>query len=236
MTRIVFDKEQLLGQHALLRHLSREQLQELAATTLLDNFQRGQTIFQKGDPGDSMMAVIRGRVKICSHSPGGKELVLNIIPQGAVFGEIGMLDGEPRTADAIAMEETDLLVLERAKFLPFIERHPDIALRMVSVLCERLRNTSEHLEDAMFLEAPARLARSLERLGESFGKASGNAERIDLKLSQSQLGAIVGLSRESVNKILGEWEELGYVKRESGIITILNREALEDIALGVKPD
>ncbi len=103
--RINFDREQILAQHSLLKHLSRDRLKEIAATTGFDNFARGQTIFQKGDPGSSMMAVVSGKVKICSYSIEGKELVLNIINQGGIFGEIGMLDGEPRTADAVAMEK-----------------------------------------------------------------------------------------------------------------------------------
>jgi CRP/FNR family transcriptional regulator, cyclic AMP receptor protein len=98
----------------LLRHLSREELRHLATTTRLSNHSPGAVIFQKGDPGDSMMAAIGGRVKICSHSVEGKELVLNI-NRGGLFGQIALLDGERRTADAIALEETDLLVLERSK-------------------------------------------------------------------------------------------------------------------------
>jgi CRP-like cAMP-binding protein len=161
MVRIAFDKELVLSGHFLLRHLSREELRRLAATTTLSNHSPGAVIFQKGDPGDSMMAVIRGRVKICSHSIEGKELVLNIINRGGLFGEIALLDGEPRTADAIALEESDLLVLERSKFQPFLRESPDLALRLLAVVCKRLRETSEHLEDTLFLEAPSRLARCL---------------------------------------------------------------------------
>lgn len=227
--RINFDKELILAGHFLLKHLSRDRLKELATVTYLDNFPRGGVIFQKGDPGDSMMAVVKGKVKICSHSMDGKELVLNIINQGGLFGEIALLDGEPRSADAVALEDTDLLILDRSKFLPLLEG-PEL-LKLIAVLCKRLRQTSEHLEDTMFLEAPARLARSLLRLGETFGKPAGSGARIDIKLSQSQLGSIVGLSRESVNRHLGEWEEAGYISRESGIITLLDRDTIEDISI-----
>lgn len=232
--RIVFDKELVLSQHFILRHLPREQLRELAARTYLDNFDRGGVIFQKGDPGDSMMAVIRGKVKICTHSTDGKELVLNIINHGGLFGEIALLDGEPRSADAIALEPTDILILERAKFIPFLIGQPELTTRLIALLCKRLRQTSDHLEDTMFLEAPSRLARALLRLGENFGKPAGNGSRIDIKLSQSQLGSIVGLSRESVNKHLGEWEDAGMISRESGIITLHDRDGLEEVAQPTK--
>ena len=229
--RIAFDKELVLGGHFLLKHLSRERLRELAANTSLANYARGAVIFQKGDPGASMMAVIRGKVKICTHSLGGKELVLNIINKGGLFGEIGLLDGEPRSADAIALEETDLLLLDRSRFLPFLAQHPDVSVKLISLLCQRLRQTSEHLEDTMFLEAPSRLARALLRLGDTFGKPGGDGgTRLDIKLSQQQLGNLIGLSRESVNKHLGDWQRDGVIAVASGMITLCSRDALEEIA------
>ncbi|HYD30890.1 MAG TPA: cyclic nucleotide-binding domain-containing protein, partial [Azospirillaceae bacterium] len=137
MTRIAFDKELVLAGHFLLKHLGRDDLKRLAAAATLAHYPSNGVIFQKGDPGDSLMAVIRGRVKICCHSADGKELVLNIINRGGVFGEIALLDGEPRTADAVALEEADLLLLRRSQFLPYLEAHPDLALRLMGVLCKR---------------------------------------------------------------------------------------------------
>jgi CRP/FNR family transcriptional regulator, cyclic AMP receptor protein len=230
MVRIAFDKELVLAQHFLLRHLGRDELRRLAATTTLAHHPARTVIFQKGDPGSSMMAVIRGKVKICTQSIDGKELVLNLINRGGLFGEIALLDGEPRTADAVTLEETDVLVLERARFQPFLSERPDLALRLISVLCKRLRQTSEHLEDTMFFEAPSRLARSLLRLAEAFGKVEDSGTRLDIKLSQQQLGSLVGVSRESVNKQLGEWQRGGLIDFAGGIITLRDRRAIEGIA------
>ncbi len=230
MVRIAFDKELVLAGHFLLQHLGRDELRRLAATTTLAHHLPRALIFQKGDPGSSMMAVIRGKVKICTQSVDGKELVLNIISRGGLFGEIALLDGEPRTADAVALEETDLLVLERSRFQPFLSERPDLALRLITVLCKRLRQTSEHLEDTMFFEAPSRLARSLLRLAEAFGKPEGGGTRLDIKLSQQQLGNLVGVSRESVNKQLGEWQRGGLIDIAGGIITLRDRRAIEVIA------
>lgn len=231
MVRIAFDKELVLAGHFLLRHLERDELRRLAANTTLASYDAREVIFQKGDQGDSMMAVIRGRVKICSHSMDGKELVLNIINRGGLFGEIALLDGEPRTADAVTLEETDLLVLERARFIPFLRENPDLSLRLIGVLCKRLRDTSEHLEDTLFLEAPSRVARCLLRLGQAFGKPAGGGTLIDVKLSQQQLGNLVGISRESVNKHLGEFQRDGLIEVAAGIITLRDKGGLEDVAL-----
>jgi CRP/FNR family transcriptional regulator, cyclic AMP receptor protein len=231
MVRIAFDKEMVLSEHFLLRHLSRDELRRLAATTTLSNHPAGAVIFQKGDPGNSMIAVVRGRVKICAHSSEGKELILNIIERGGLFGEIALFDGEPRTADAIALEDTDLLSLERSRFQPFLKENPDLALRLLAVVCKRFRETSEHLEDTLFREAPSRLARCLLRLSRAFGKDVDGSTVLDIKLSQQQLGNYVGVSRETVNKQLGEWQRDGLIAINSSIITLRNKAALEDVAL-----
>jgi CRP-like cAMP-binding protein len=231
--QIQFDKEAVLAGHFLLRHLTRDELRQIAASATVTYHSPRETIFQKGDPGDSMMAVIRGRVKICTHSSDGKELVLNIIDRGGLFGEIALLDGEPRTADAVALDETDLLVLERRRLLPFLAAHPETTLRLISVICKRLRQTSEHLEEVLFLEAPSRVACWLLRLSETFGKPAPAGVRLDIRLSQQQIGSLVGVSRESINKHLGDWQKIGCIAVDGGFITITDKERLEQIAEGV---
>jgi CRP-like cAMP-binding protein len=191
---------------------------------------RHATIFQKGDPGSSMMAVIRGRVKICSYSSDGRELVLNIIDQGGIFGEIAVLDGRPRTADAVALEETDLFVLERSQLLPFLTGNPEALARLLAVLCHRLRQTTEHLEDALLREAPSRLARGLLRLAETFGRPGPDGIQLNIKLSQQQIGNLIGASRESINKHLSVWLRAGHLRMEAGCIVIRDRALLERMA------
>lgn len=229
MAAIGSDKKAVLAGHFLLGQLRPDELERVAAHATLRRHPAHHTIFEKGDPGLGMMAVIRGRVKICTYSAGGKELVLNIIDRGGLFGEIALLDGRPRTANAVTLEETDLLVLERSRFLPFLSANPEIAIRLICVLCERLRQTSEHLEDALFLEAGPRLARWLLRLAASFGKEVPEGIRLDIKLSQQQIGNLVGISRESINKHLGDWQRAGHIAVQAGILTIRDREALEEI-------
>ncbi len=220
-------REEVLARHFLLRHLRPEEMKRLAATAQFTRYPARATIFQKGDPGTSMMAVIRGKVKICIYSTDGKELVLNLIDQGGSFGEIAVLDGRPRTADAIALEETDLLVLERAQLMSFLAGNQELLSRMLAVLCQRLRQTSEHLEDAMLREAPSRLARGLLRLAETFGQPSPGGTRLAIKLSQQQIGNLVGASRESVNKLLNEWQRAGHLAMEGGSIVIRDPKLLE---------
>jgi CRP/FNR family transcriptional regulator, cyclic AMP receptor protein len=185
---------------------------------------RGQTIFQRGDDGSAMMAVLRGRVRISSVSGDGKEVTLNVISPGEVFGEIALLDGQPRSADATAIEDTLLLVVERRHFLPFVGQNVDLMLRLLAVLCSRLRRTSTALEEIALFDLPVRLARVLLKLAVDYGRPGPAGTRIDLKLSQRDLSNLVAASRESVNKQLRAWRENRLVDLEDGFI-VLRRPA-----------
>jgi CRP/FNR family cyclic AMP-dependent transcriptional regulator len=217
------DKVAVLAGHFLLRDLPREDLDKLASYALAVRYPAHRILFHKGDPGDGMMAVISGRVKIRSHSADGKELVMNVIKPGELFGEIALLDAKPRTADAVTMEPCELLVLERRDFIPFLADRPQACFHLLTVLCERLRQTSQQLEDALFLDLPSRLARCLVRLAERFGKPVGDGTQgtqIDVRLSQQELAAFVGMTRESVNKQLATWRRDGVVGFSAGMVTI----------------
>jgi len=222
----VIDKQSVLASHPLFGQLAAEERDRLVTYMRLARFVPRTVLFRKGDPGSNMMVVLRGRVKICTHSEEGKELVFNIINPGEVFGEIALLDGADRTADAVSLDETELLVLERRDFVPFLSKHPEACLRLLSVLCQRLRQTSELLEEALFLEGPSRLARRLVHLALTFGKPTAHGTRIDMRLSQQQLGNMVGMSRESMNKQLGQWRREGLIRLDDGYITIPDLDAL----------
>lgn len=224
------NREDILAGHFLLRHLRPDELSRLAASAALVRHRANATIFQKGDAGGSLMAVVSGRVKICTYSADGKELVLNIIDRGSLFGEIALLDGQPRSADAVALDDTELLVLDRNRLMPILTANPETAARMITVLCQRLRQTSEALEDALLRDAPSRVARGLLRLARTFGKPEAGGTRLDIKLSQQQMGSLIGISRESINRYVVEWSRAGYLAVNSGFVTILDLEALEAVS------
>lgn len=225
------DKPTLLARHWLLEHLSRDELDKLARYTISRRFKHKEIIFHKGDPGQSMLVVVAGRVRISSHSANGKEVVLNIINPGGIVGEIALLDGEARTADAIAVGEVELLELARRDFLPFLEHHSGVCIKLLAMLCQRLRKTSDQVEDFIFLDQPARLAKTLLRLAECNGSETGGSDKscVDLKLSQSELGAYAGLRREAVNRQLHQWSDEGIVSLDRGKIWIEQPDALESI-------
>ncbi len=223
------DARRLLAECSLFRGLAPSERNELVARGHLRKFDAGDTIFLIDSPGDCMMAILQGSVRISVPSPEGKEVVLAILNAGEVFGEIALLDGKGRTADARAMTRCSIAVLDRRDVLSFFERHPIAWPKLVEVLCERLRRTDEHLAEMALLEIPLRLAKALLRLLPGDERAGGaSAPRI--ALTQRELGNMVGASRESVNKCLNEWQRRGIVTMDDNIITIRNRSLLEQIA------
>ncbi len=224
----VGDGREFLAKHDLLGHLTPEELDRLLAPARVERLDEGRVLFRKGDPGDRLYVVLAGRIAIGTVSEEGKEVVFNVLGRGEVFGEIALLDGKARTADATAMAECHLLVLERKDFMPFLQGNPEVAARLIAVLCERVRSVSESYEDALFMDLPARLAKRLLRLAESHGEpVDGAAIRIEFPLSQQELAKMAGVSRESVNKLLRAWQTQGLIAHDHSHVTILDEARLK---------
>src|SRR6516225_8039834 len=166
------------------------------------------------------MAVLCGSVKISSLSAGGKEIVFTIFNAGDIFGEIAVLDGDERSADATAMTDCELLVLNRRDFLPVLEDHADLCMILLRLLCRRLRQTTEQVEDVMFLHLESRVAKALLQLVESVGLRALHSPSVELHVSQRELGNMAGGSRESVNKIFQNWHRRGLIDLSKGSIMI----------------
>src|SRR5438034_2101307 len=183
----------------------------------------GETVFLMGSPGGSMMAVLSGTVRISMPSQEGREIVLAVLQPGEVFGEIALLDGKERTADARAMTACALAVLERRDVLEFLERQPNAWPRVVEVLCDRLRAADLQMAEVAMQQLPVRLAKVLLRMT-YVETLSRPADRV--QVSQRELGNIVGAARESVNKCLSEWQRSGWVRVERTSIIISDRMTL----------
>jgi CRP-like cAMP-binding protein len=218
----------LIGECRLFRGLSEARRVELVARAHVRTYARGDTIFVMGDEGDRLMAVLDGRVRISVTSPDGREMVLAILGPGEVFGEIAVLDGRERTADATAHTACTLAVVDRRDVLALLEREPAAWLSVVELLCGRLRTADQHMAEIALLDLPARLASTLLRMAEGQGGAAG--EKPKLALSQRQLGEMVGASRESVNKCISQWQRTDIVRVDGATITLLNQTALRRLA------
>lgn len=210
----------------LFSGLPPDAIEQLAANLRRLSCARGQVVFHQGDPGTSLYIIERGLVKIGLVSPEGREVILALLGPGDFFGELALLDGEPRSADAVAREPTALLVLRRDDVLAFLERHPPAAAQLLKALSQRLRRTDQLVQDAAFLDVPGRLARALLYLAESeVGRT--------VPFTQTELASMVGATRESVNKWLRFYQQRGFVRSEAGRLTVLRPDELRrQIGLG----
>ncbi len=225
------DGRRYLVEHDLLGHLEPEELEALLACARVERFGEGGVLFREGDPGDKLFAVLAGRIMIGRRLERGKVDVLNVLGQGRIFGEIALLDGGARAADAVAITEAHLLVIERGGFIAFLKSHRDAAPRLITALCQRVRRISkpEWYEAARIRSLAVRLARKLLLLASVYGEPGQGGVRIDLKLSQEDLGRMTGVSRESINKQLRNWQHDGLIATDAGTIVIRDPDQLRRI-------
>jgi CRP/FNR family transcriptional regulator, cyclic AMP receptor protein len=221
------DKLSLLRSHALFRNLPPTVIEHLGSYMKTRRVARGTTIFQKGDPGNGLIGILKGTVKISVASADGRDIVLNIFREGDLFGEIALLDGRPRTADATAMSDCELIVIERRDFVPFLHDNPDVTLKFIEILCSRLRHTSEQVQDVTFLNLPTRLAKALLELT---GAKEASAPKRKVAITQREISQIIGRSRESTNKQLHAWVKQGWVRLERGGVSVLAPDKLAAVA------
>jgi CRP/FNR family cyclic AMP-dependent transcriptional regulator len=208
----------LLGTNSLFRGLGTETLTSIASLCHLRQVQPNQVLFVKGDPGDALYGVRRGQIRIETGTATGQRLTIEMFGPGDAFGEIALLDGRPRTADAVAADSCELFVLPRNEFIQYLERDSRLAVRIIELLCGRLRQTNENMEATIFLPLRARLARRLSALAEDFGA--------ELHITQEELGALLGVARESVNRQLQEWRRSGIVQLRRGQIFVVDAQQL----------
>src|SRR5262249_32850565 len=226
LKRRTFDKRAILRAHPIFGALGPELVNRLAAHAVSPTIKRGATVFSRGDPGTSLFAVCSGARKIRAPSAEGAEGLLNVSTEGAMFGEVAVLEGRSRTADASAITDCELMVIERRDFIALVHERPEFALALIEVLCGRLRHTTEQLEDIMFLDLPGRLAKTLLHLAETSGRPPRGAK---VPLTQRNLSEIIGMSRESTNKQLRTWEKRNWISLTRGGIVILAPDALAAI-------
>ncbi|MCW5715917.1 MAG: Crp/Fnr family transcriptional regulator [Bauldia sp.] len=207
----------------LFRALDQAGRDELLTRARRCRYAAGDTVFHLGDPGQSMMAVVSGAVRISLVTSKGRDVVLADIGPGEVFGEVALLDGRERSAGARALTDCELMVLDRRDVIPLLERRPDLSLRLLSLLCGRLRRSDERMADIAFSELPTRLAKTLLAQPGVLG-----GER--LSLSQSELAGMVGSARENVNRHLRDWRRRGIVELGKGWVAVARPAELAMIA------
>lgn len=223
-------RREMLAKTPLFAAIPTPLLDELAAKAKTVQIEAREILFSKGDPGDRLYLVAKGLIRIGVLSVEGREVTYGMIQPGELFGEIAVLDGGVRSADATAMETSELLALERKDVNAFLQRHPIQALHLLTVLCDRVRRADDLLEDVVFLSLPSRLAKHLLMLKTTLGSQTQAKGPTTIRLSQQEVADHLGISRESVNKVLSKWEQAGIVTLGRGQITLDKPQSLDDFA------
>jgi len=221
------NREEFLRQIPLFHSLRHEDLQLLASTIRTQTLKKGDVLFRKGSEGTVLYIIKAGRVKIVLPSRSGDEVILAIFSETDFFGEMALLDGIPRSADAVALEECELLILSHSDFLSFLMENKNAIQSVLASLSMRLRKTDDHLEDTCFLNISARFAKKLIELAETYNPEDNGTMLIDLDLTQSELASMIGATRESVNKELRLLREKGLITTMDNRIRIANLERLK---------
>ena len=216
---------------SLLKDLPEDSLTSLSESGLKQQLTKGKTLFQKGDSGDFLAVILSGKLKVSAYSISGTETVLNILQPGDVLGEIAAIDGGERTADVVALEACEILVIRRADILRKLETDSEFALALSKALCKKLRDASDSLESTT-LDIARRVAAALLRLREQDDDdLDADESTFELKIDQTTLARYAGLTRSNLNRVLKRFERAGASRHEKGVLKIFDVEWLEDFAL-----
>jgi CRP-like cAMP-binding protein len=210
----------LLTQVELFSDLDEAQLDEIVVATINKVLQRGDVLFSEGDEADALYVVTDGRIAIANKSIDGRESMMALMERGDLFGEMPLFDGLSRSAEARALEQSEVITIPYAPVRALYESHPNLLWRVVALLAGRLRVTDEALADSVFLDVTGRTAKRLLEL-------AGEKEEFALPITQEELAGMVGASRERVNKAIASFIRLGWIEQIDRRYRITNREQLE---------
>ena len=206
----------------LFKSLHALELARFAELVREKNYPKGSVILFEDDPGDSLFIVRAGRVKVVLVAEDGREVILGILSVGEHFGELSLIDEQPRSAHVIAMEDSALLVLRRDDFRKRVEANPSVAWSLLAELSRRLRRADGQIGSLVLLDVPGRIARMLLDTADS-----GDGALIEKPLTHQTIGDLIGASRETVSRAMREFQDSGWISTERRRIRIVDRAALQ---------
>lgn len=210
----------LLKKIAIFADLSGTDLDRLASLLQVSNYHKDEIILHKEDPGDSLFILRRGRVKVVLYGDDGREVILSVLKDGDFFGEMSLLDGEPRSASVVAMEDSSVYILKRDAFIQTLMERPGIALRILVELSRRLRAADDKIGSLALLDVYGRIAGALLQLARTVGKVEGDKIVIDSRPTQQDIASMAGASRETVSRVLNDFVKSGLISMEGKRIVI----------------
>ena len=214
----------LLRRVPLFEVLKDDDLEAISRVTITRSYNRDQVIILAEEEGDALFVITDGQVKVSIVSEDGREVILSLLGEGAVFGELSLLDGKPRSANVVATQDTELYMVRRADFLQLIYTVPQIAVGLLAELAARLRKTDRKIEGLALLDVTSRISETLLQLADEQGSETTFGVSLEERPTHQQLASMSGTTRETVSRVLKRLEGQGYISSEGRSITILREE------------
>ena len=226
--QMLVERVELLEQAPLFSVLHPTDLRTLASRFHPVRYGRGEVIFREGEPAERLFLIDSGRVKLSIASPTGQEMLIGVLGRGQIFGELEIIDRGQRAMDARAMEDALLYAFAGDVFWTMLENRPTLARRLLELMARRLRRADQTSQDLVFFDAPTRLARRLLQLAEDHGEPVGKDEsvKITVRVTQEELAQMIGVTRESANRLVASFTERGWIEWNDGYPLLLQPEAL----------
>ena len=218
--------QETLSRAGIFQGVDPDAVVNLISQMQTESFPRGTTIFDEGEPGDTLYIIIEGKVKLARHAPDGRENLLSVMGPSDMFGELSIFDPGPRTSSAVCVTEVNAATMDSEMLRTWINDHPEISQQLLRVLARRLRRTNASLADLIFTDVPGRVAKTLLQLANRFGTHEGGALRVNHDLTQEEIAQLVGASRETVNKALATFAQRGWIRLEGKSVVIVDTEHL----------
>lgn len=206
--------------------LSQSELQEMDRITRMQEVKKRQPIYLPGDPSNTVYLLKKGRVKIGSSTPSGKEVTFEILDPGEIFGELEALEGCPREALAETLDDVLICAIRREDFTRYLREHPDLMVKLTKLMGFRLRKIQSRVEDLVFRDVPARVAHLLLELKKTDGVPEGGGIRLGVKLTHQEMANLIGCSRETVSATLSQFRDRRLIRIDGRSITILDSYGL----------
>jgi CRP/FNR family transcriptional regulator, cyclic AMP receptor protein len=230
MGRLRGDVDEVLAWTGLFQGVEPSGVSALTKQLHEVDFPRGHTLFVEGQPGDRLYIIVSGKVKIGRSSPDGRENLLTIMGPSDMFGELSILDPGPRTSSATTITDLCAVWMDREALCAWMVERPEIIERLLRVVARRLRRTNDYVADLIFTDVPGRVAKQLLHLAQRFGTQEDGALRVTHDLTQAEIAQLVGASRETVNKTLGDFAHRGWITLEGKSMLISNSERLRQVS------
>ncbi len=211
----------------LFSTLKEEELEAISKVSVNRTFNKDQIILLENEDGDTLFIIIDGKVKVTAFSENGKEVILSILYENDFFGDMSLLDGKPRSASVVAIEDSHVRMIRRPEFKKLIEDHPGIALKLLEALASRLRKADERIESLALLDVTGRLAGIILQLAADKSEETPEGTVIKSRPTHQELANMAGTTRETVTRILKQLENKGYIELQGRNLVILDRETFK---------